>query len=380
MTIDFDKVWERRNTSSIKWDKYAKDVIPLWVADMDFAVAPAITDALAERIKHPVFGYTAASDHLHDLLIKHLRDLYSWEVEKEWIVWCPGVVAALAACVRAYATQGSGILTNPPIYHHFFQVHNPDAHRLIRTPLIRQGRRWTYDQALIRKSVDTDTSMFMLCSPHNPTGTLFDATELKEICATASDNGAIVVSDEIHCGLVLSEDRQHVPMALAAPEYSDSIVTLMSASKTFNLAGLNCSYAIISNPDLRQKYIDASAEVIPFIGTLAYTATEAAFEHAEPWRQGLLQYLRDNYAYLQDEFSAIDGMELQDLDATYLAWIDASALGLNDTAGFFEQHGVGFSAGEQFEQAHHLRLNFACPRSTLEQALQRIKSAVATLD
>lgn len=380
MTNEFDRIWDRRNTSSIKWDKFADDVLPLWVADMEFAVAPAITDALAERIKHPVFGYTAASERLHELVVEHLQRLYGWEIEPDWIVWNPGVVAALAACVRAYATEGSSILTNPPIYHHFYQVHNPDKHRLIKVPLVKQQKRWTYDQAAIRNKVDSETSMFMLCSPHNPTGTLFSDTELQEICATAKDNGAIVISDEIHCGLVLSQNKRHVPTALAAADYSDSIVTLMSASKTFNLAGLNCSYAIISNPELRLKFTDACAEVIPFVGTLAYTATEAALLHAEPWRQNLLQYLRENYDYLKNEMSSIDGLELQDLEATYLAWIDATALGLNDTAGFFEQNGLGFSAGEQFEQPHHLRLNFACQRSMLEDAVSRIKSALATLD
>lgn len=375
----FDIAHDRHHTNSLKWDKYDADVLPLWVADMDFAMAPEIREAMLKRLEHPILGYTRASPELIAGLQSHLKEEYSWDIDEQWITWLPGVVAGLAACVRAYAGEGSEIITNPPIYHHFFQVHDHAKHKLVEVPLRVDGTRWTYDIEAMRKAVNKNTSLIMLCSPHNPTGTVFTADELKEICAIADSVGAVVASDEIHCGLVLNPETPHVPTAVASA-CPDSVVTLMSASKTFNLAGVNCSYAITPNLALREKFNAACAEVIPPVSTLSYTAAEAAFSSGQHWRNGLLDYLRGNYAYLQQEFAKIEGMELQSLDATYLAWIDATKLGLNDTSGFFESHGLGFSSGEQFGQPQFLRLNFACPRSTLEQAVERVHAALASLD
>lgn len=376
----FDATLDRRNTNSVKWDKYGeRDVLPLWVADMDFAIAPEIHAAMLQRLEHPIMGYTHASQNLVSGLQSHLKEEFSWDIEEEWITWIPGVVAGLAACVRAYVADNSEIITNPPIYHHFFQVHDQLKHKLVEVPLRVDGKRWTYDIEAMRKSVTENTSLIMLCSPHNPTGTVFTANELQEICAIADSVGAVVASDEIHCGLVLNESTPHTPTALATAN-KESVVTLMSASKTFNLAGVNCSYAIISNQALREKFKAACVEVIPPVSTLSYTAAEAALHSGHLWRRGLLDYLRANYAYLEEQFGKIDGMELQSLDATYLAWIDATKLGLNDTTGFFENHGLGFSSGEQFHQPQFLRFNFACPRSTLEQAMGRLHAALATLD
>lgn len=380
MTYDFDKLHNRRQTSSIKWDKYGdKEVLPLWVADMDFAIAPEIIGAMQDRLEHPILGYTRPSEELVSGLQKHLKEEYLWDIEPDWIVWLPGVVSALAASVRAYATAGTEIITNPPIYHHFFQVHDASQNKLVQVPLTVKNKRWTYDLEAMRKACNEDTSMLMLCSPHNPTGTVFSREELQEITQIANSVGAVVVSDEIHCGLVLNEQTPHIPTAVAAADGGASVVTLMSSSKTFNLAGANCSYAIIQDEALRDQYRAACVEVMPFVGTLAYTAAEAAFKDGGKWRAALLDYLRGNHAYLSDELAGIKGLHLQQLDATYLAWIDATELGLNDTTGFFEGHGLGFSSGEQFGQPQFLRMNFACPRVTLEDAVGRIKKAVATL-
>lgn len=290
-----------------------------------------------------------------------------------------GSCTGLVGLCQAYAPAQSRIITNPPIYHHFFQVHEADKHTLVEVPLRVDGKRWTYDMDAMRKAVTKDTSLLMLCSPHNPTGTVFTREELGQICEIADSVGAVVVSDEIHCGLVLNQNTPHLPTALAV-ENNSSIITLMSASKTFNLAGVNCSYAIIPDPQMREKFAAACAEVMPGVATLAYTAAEAALTSAAGWRRDLHEYLRGNFAYLEQEFAGIEGMELQALDATYLAWIDATKLGLNDTCGFFENHGLGFSSGEQFGQPQFLRFNFACPRATLEEAMQRLRAALASLD
>lgn len=378
-SYDFDTLYNRRDTQSLKWDRYGeRDVLPLWVADMDFAMAPEIRDAMLQRLEHPILGYTRASEGLVSALQSHLVEEFGWKIDPAWIVWIPGVVPGLSACVRAYAPAQSRIITNPPIYHHFFQVHDTENHTLVEVPLRVEGKRWTYDMDAMRKAVTQDTSLLMLCSPHNPTGTVFTRDELADICAIADSVGAVVASDEIHCGLVLNERTPHIPTAMAV-ENNSSIVTLMSASKTFNLAGVNCSYAIIPDQQVREKFESACAEVMPGVATLAYTAAEAAFTSGGVWRRGLQDYLRGNYAYLEQEFATIEGMELQALDATYLAWIDATRLGLNDTCGFFENHGLGFSSGEQFGQPQYLRFNFACPRATLEEALGRLRTALATL-
>ncbi len=383
-TYDFDTLISRKDTASLKWDKYRNtDVLPFWVADMDFAIAPEIQIALSQRMQHPIYGYTSAPDGLVEALSAHLTSLYQWDIQPDWLVWVPGVVTALSACTRAYLVPGDQLMTNTPIYHHFFQVHNAAENELLRVPLQKKDDRWTYDLTAIEAALTDKTRMLMLCSPHNPTGTVFLEEELTAICALAAKHGTLVISDEIHCGLVLPGAPQHIPTALAVPEYSDSIVTLMSQSKTYNLAGLNCSFAIIPNEDLREKFRQACVEVVPFVSTFAFESALAAFRDGEPWRQSLLVYLKSNYTALATEIDAIPGLKVERCDATYLAWIDATELAgsknIENTQLFFEQHGVGLSGGEQFGQQHFLRFNFACPRSTLEEGIRRMKKAVASL-
>ena len=241
------------------------------------------------------------------------------------------------------------------------------------------GDRWTYDIDAMQKAINANTKLFLMCSPHNPTGRVFSQDELSKVVALCKQHGVVIISDEIHCDLVIDPDVQHIPTAMAAPDYADHMVTLMSGSKTWNIAGLNCSFAIISDTDLRDQFRAACQSIVPLVPPLAFTATRAAYAEGGPWRQELLRYLAGNYAYLQQEFATIKGMRLEPMQATYLAWIDATELGLDDTQGFLEKHGVGLSSGEQFGQAQFVRLNFACPRETLEQGVLRIRKAVAGL-
>ncbi len=381
MHYDFDQIIPRQGTSSIKWDKYRNtDILPFWVADMDFAVAPEIQQALAERLQHPIYGYTNAPDELVEAFLSHLETIYGWRVSEDSLVWIPGVVAGLSASCRAYLGPGEKSMTHPPIYHHFLQVHEATQNTLVQVPLHKVDDRWTYDLEAIEAAMTPDVRLVLLCSPHNPTGTVFTTEELQSVVALAERHGAVVVSDEIHCGLVLNEETPHVPTALACPDYASGIVTLMSQSKTFNLAGLNSSCAIIENPVLREKFKAACFEVVPHTGTLQYTSAQAAFTHGEPWRQALLAYLRDNLELLRTELDAVKGLKVERCDATYLAWIDVSALGLDDPGAFFEQHGVGFSAGKQFGAPEFVRMNFACPRAQLKEGIRRIAAAVKTLD
>lgn len=377
---DFDTVTSRKNTASLKWDKYRdQDILPFWVADMDFKLAEPIQKAVEERVSHGVFGYTVAPDGLSEAIIAHLQNEYQWQVDPSWIVWLPGVVTGLAVSCRAFCNDGDQIMVNPPIYHHFYDSHEEDRHEVVRVPLCRKENRWTYDFAAMESAFTDKTKLMMMCSPHNPTGTVFTADELQSLAALCKKNNVIMISDEIHCDLVIDKTAKHYPTAAACPDMADNIVTLMSGSKTWNIAGLNCSFAIIKNPALRNQFRAASQSIVPIVPPLAYVATQAAYQEGGQWRSELIDYLAENYAYLQAELGAVPGLKVESIQATYLAWIDATELGLDDTQGFFEEHGVGLSSGEQFGQPNYIRLNFACPRETLIRGVERMKAAVSSL-
>lgn len=378
--IDFNKEHSRQGTASLKWDLYRdQDVLPFWVADMDFKVAEPIQRALEDRVSHGIFGYTLPPDGMAEAVINHLQKSYNWAVDPEWIVWLPGVVTGLAVSCRAFCNDGDELIVNPPIYHHFYDSHEMGRQQVVRVPLHKVDGRWTYNLPAMEKAFNDKTRLLMMCSPHNPTGTVFTPDELQAVAELCERHDVIMVSDEIHCDLVIDPEAQHYPTATACPNRADSIVTLMSGSKTWNIAGLNCSFAIISNRQMRERFRQASQSIVPMVPPLAYEATRAAYQDGEAWRLALLEYLAGNFAYLQQELGAIDGLVVEPIQATYLAWIDATGLGLDDVKGFFEEHGVGLSSGEQFGQPQYVRLNFACPRATLEKGIQRMQEAVASL-
>lgn len=376
----FDEIIDRRHSDSLKWDKYAgRDVLPMWVADMDFAVAEPIQSALVERMAHPIYGYTVQSDAFRKTIVAYVKREYDWVINPDWLVFLPGVVTGLAVSCRAFCADDDTIMVNPPIYHHFYDSHEGKRQSLVKVPLHKQNNRWTYNLNSMRAACADGVSMIMMCSPHNPTGTVFTQAELQQVGNMCAEHDMTIISDEIHCDLVIDKTSKHIPTAVACPEHADRIVTLMSASKTWNLAGLNASFAIVSNTALREKFIDACQSIVSSPPPLAVVATQAAYTDGGPWRQALLSYLWDNYKIIENEVATIRGLHLEPLQATYLAWIDATDLGLDNTAEFFEQHGVGLSSGEQFGQAHYVRINFACPASLLRKALSRMRAAVETL-
>jgi len=383
LTVDktvFDQVIDRKNTGSLKWDKYAgSDVLPMWVADMDFAIAEPIQNALVERMVHPLYGYTAQTDAFKQSIIGHLKAEYDWSIDPEWLVFLPGVVSGLAVSCRAFCADDDEIMVNPPIYHHFYDSHEGKRQTLVKVPLRKQGARWTYDMPSMQAACSDKMSMIMMCTPQNPTGTVFTLAELEAVGRLCAEHDMTIISDEIHCDLVIDGTSKHVPTAIACPDYADRIVTLMSASKTWNLAGLNASFAIISNESMREQFLSARQSIVPPTPPLAMVATQAAFTSGGPWRQTLLSYLWDNYKIIESELASIQGLHLEPLQATYLAWVDATELGLHNVAAYFEQHGVGLSSGEQFGQAHYVRINFACPASVLREGLSRMRAAVEAL-
>lgn len=380
MTYDFDTVLYRHGRNSFKWDRYRDtDILPFWVADMDFAVAPEIQQTLEERLKHPVYGYANAPTELATTICEYLWQQYQWPVEEHWIVWLPGVVPGLTVSCQAFAEPDEHAITFPPIYHHFLSVAQLSGKELVEVPLINDAGQYSIDWERLEAAINPKSRLILLCSPHNPVGKVFTSTELQRLIQLAERYESIIVSDEIHNGLVLQQNSTHVPTALASPDYAENIVTLMSPSKTFNLAGLNCSYAVIPNPVLRRKFTKVARGTQPMVPALAYEAALAAYRDAGDWHTELLKYLRGNYLMLQKAIEKIPGVQLTPLEATYLAWLDLSGTGLSNPKTYLEQEArIGLSAGEEFgtQGKGFVRLNFACPKNTLELGLQRMQDAL----
>jgi len=398
--FDFTTSPERRGTDSQKWLKYqGRDIIPMWVADMDFRSAPAILDALHARVDHGVFGYARPCPSTTEAIVNAMRERYGWTISPEWLVWLPGLVCGLNVTAQAFAEAGDEVLTLAPIYPPFMSAPKNSGRRTVTVPL-RLGanpaeidgkptsspqnkmglRSWEIDWAALEAAVTPRTRLFLLCNPHNPIGRVWRRDELAQIAAFCLRHDLTLCSDEIHCDLVLDPTLPHIPTALLGPEIAARSLTLMAPSKTYNLPGLGTSFAIIPDAALRTRFALAASGIVPEVNALGYAACEAAYRDAEPWRQALLATLRGNRDRLIDFVAnELPGVAIEaPIEATYLAWLNVSALGLADPIAHFEAHGVGLSDGAFFgaPTGHYVRLNFGCPRSTLDEALQRLKNAV----
>lgn len=361
----------------MKWDKYSgKDVIPLWVADMDFCSPPAVIDALSKRVKHGIFGYTLPPDELPGIVISMLEEEYGWKIEKEWIVWLPGIVTGLNVVCRAVGEDGDDVMTSVPVYPHFLTAPGNSRRNLITTHLVKTGGKWGFDFESMENAVTPSTRLFLLCNPHNPVGRVFDREELECLASFCAKYNIIISSDEIHCGLLLNTEKHHIPTATLSPETADRTVTLMSPSKTFNLPGLGCSFAVISNKYLRKRFINEMTGIVPRVNTLGYIAAIAAYRDSHEWHRELLKYLKVNRDLVLDSVNRIPGLSAGEVEATYLAWIDTRKSGIEDPAKFFEDAGVGLSDGKEFGTPGFVRFNFGCQRSLLSKALERMATAV----
>ncbi len=369
----FDQPIDRRPTESIKWGKYAgRDVLPLWVADMDFAAPPAVIDALQQRIDHGVFGYGHPPASLNQAVIDHLEREYAWRIEADWLVWLPGLVSGLNIACRT--VQGA-VLTATPIYPPFLSAPRLSERRLQQAALRCVEGHWQWDKNALNQALTAETELFLLCHPHNPVGRCWTRQELLNLGEFAEQNELIVCSDEIHCGLILDEDKRHIPFASLSPEIAQRTITLMAPSKTFNIPGLGCAFAVISDPVLRRRFQRALDGIVPHVNVLGLVACEAAYRDGHDWHRQLIAYLRDNRDRVLSTVNAISGAKMGPVEATYLAWIDVRALGLKQPAGHFEAHGLGLSDGADFGAPGWLRLNFGCPRQTLDEALRRFSAA-----
>jgi len=383
MTFDFDTVPDRRGTDSQKWQKYAgRDVLPLWVADMDFLAPPAVRAALRDRVEHGIFGYARPIGSTTDAVVGAMATRYGWTIDPAWLVWLPGLVVGLNVTAQAFAAPGDEVLCTTPVYPPFLTAPK-NSGRVARTvPLIldRAARRWAIDWEALERAVTPRTKLFFLCNPHNPVARVFRREELVRLAEFCLRHDLVLCSDEIHCDLILDPSLPHVPTGTLGAEIARRTITLMAPSKTYNLPGFGTSLAIIPDPALRNRFVRATTGIVAEVNCLGYTACEAAYRDSEPWRQALLAYLRGNRDHLIDFTGRkLPGVRVEaPIEATYLAWLNVEGLGLERPAAFFEAHGVGLSDGAAFGSApgRHLRMNFGCPRPTLDEALCRMAAAI----
>jgi cystathionine beta-lyase len=382
MTFDFDTVLQRRSTDSQKWQKYGdKDILPLWVADMDFRSSPAIISALHERVDHGVFGYARPVKSTVDAVVQAMQVRYGWTIDPSWLVWLPGLVCGLNVTAQAFAQAGEQVLCCTPVYPPFVTAPRNSGRESVAVTLRldSSARRWEIDFDALEKAVTPKTKLFFLCNPHNPVARVFRREELQRLADFCVRHDLVLCSDEIHCDLILGT-LPHVPTASLGADIAARTVTLMAPSKTYNVPGLGTSFAIISDPKLRQTFVRATAGIVAEVTSLGYTACEAAYRDSEGWRQALLAYLRGNRDFIFD-FLARELPKIKidaPIEATYLAWLNVEALGLADPIARFEEFGVGLSEGAFFgaPKGKYVRINFGCPRATLAEALRRMKTAI----
>ena len=372
MAYDFDRVIDRSGTDATKLQKYAgTDILPFWIADMDFAVPDFILDPLRERLEHPIIGYTKKPDSLTLALQDWLAHHYGWQVPEDWIVWLPGVVPGLNMAVNTLAADAQ-LLVPSPIYYPFLALQENSGRRQIAVPLTLDNGLWSMDFAGMNDALSPQTKMVCIANPQNPTGRCYSLGELQALARFIEEQDLLLVSDEIHCQLILDEDKQHLPIAHAVPEIAHRTVSLFAATKTYNIPGLGCAAAIVPDAALRQRFIATRGDLVPGPGPLNYIASEAAFNDRSDWVPQLLTTLRRN----RDLVRAVAGERMTTMQATYLAWLNIEDLQLNDVDGHFESHGLGLSNGAPFGHEGYVRFNFASPRPVLEEGLRRLSESL----
>lgn len=382
MSFDFDAPVERTGTDSEKWAKYAgRDILPLWVADMDFAAPPAVIAALHARVAHGVFGYNQPTTQQTEAVVNYLARQFAWAIAPEWVVWLPGLVSALNVVCRAIGEKGDAVFTATPIYPPFLSAPKHAERRLVGVPLIQGKHRWEWDFDAVDAALKgSSTKLFLLCHPHNPTGRAWQIDELTQLARLAEKHDLVVCSDEIHNGLILSSpSHQHRVFATLGDDIAARTITLMAPSKTFNIPGLGCAFAVIPDATLRHKFTTAMRGIVPHANALGMAATEAAYRACDDWQAALLDYLRGNARAVENAVAKISGLAMHPVEATYLAWIDAREFaqqhGITNPAHYLETYGLGLSDGTAFGAPGFVRLNFGTRRALLDDALHRLDSA-----
>ena len=380
MSFDFDTLIDRRGGDSNKWRKYPDDVLPMWVADMDFAVAQAITTALQQRIAHPVFGYGLARESLREVIVADLAQRYGWTIAPEDIVFLPGVEPGFNMALKAFVSPGDGVIVSTPVYRPMLAA--PAHWGLARIDLPLQPGAdgvWRSAPAELDAALAASRAI-LLCNPHNPTGKVYTRAELQEVADGCLARDVLIISDEIHCDLTF-DARTHIPIASLGSEVAARTITLMAASKSYNIAGLKTAFAIVQNPQLRERFIASKLGMVDSVNVMGLAATEAAYEHGGPWKEALLAYLQANRDYLRAQMAQrLPEIVMHAPESTFLAWLDCSALQLQPSpqAFFLEHARVAFNPGDEFGAGYEqwVRLNFGCPRATLDEAIARLAASL----
>ena len=382
MQLDFDRVIDRRRTESNKWHKYPPDVLPLWVADMDFRSPEPVIRALRERVEHGVFGYGVEQPEFYEVFLDRLQTRYGWRVSPEAILVIPGVIPGFNLAARALTAAGDGLLLQTPVYPPIGRV--PDNVGLTSDEMqldLQPDGRYAIDFERFEAAIGERTRMFLLCNPHNPVGRVFRRDELERMAEVCLRRGLLICADEVHCELTFSRQR-HVPIASLDAEIAARTITLMAPSKSFNLPGLKCAVAIIPNASLREKFVAAQLDLVRAVNVLGYTAALAAYRDGQPWLDALLRYLEANRDFVVEYArSKLPGVRAASPEATYLAWLDCREADLPDSdpyTFFLDEARVALTDGKAFGRggAGFVRLNFACPRATLAEGLDRMRHAL----
>ncbi|MGB4705397.1 MAG: PatB family C-S lyase [Candidatus Saccharicenans sp.] len=387
---DFDTVLDRRNTCSLKWEFCEKvlgvpDVIPMWVADMDFPAPPEVVEAVVRRAQHGAYGYPYIPRSFWSAIIDWMKDRHNWEIKREWLSRCHGVVPALNICVQTYTAPGDKIIVQSPVYYPFFSAIENNGRRVVRNPLRFENGRWTMDFDDLRKKIDHRTRMLILCSPHNPVGRVWRREELERLAEICIKHDLLIVSDEIHAEHVY-RGHKHIPTASLSPEVASRTITLTAPSKAFNIAGLTTSVVIIPNPKLMNLYQTQLENLGLTVNNIfGLVALEAAYNYGRAWLDALVFYLEDNMDYARQYFEErIRRIKFLKPEGTYLALLDCRDLGLPQkelNEFFLKKARVYFDEGPIFgpELEGFERMNLACPRKILTEALSRIEKAVNEL-
>jgi cysteine-S-conjugate beta-lyase len=384
--FDFDQAINREQSCSVKFDRREAvfgraDVLPLWVADMDFAVPPAVTEALVARARHPVHGYSFFPDGLYQAMIDWFGKRHGWAIERDWILLVPGVVPSLHAACMAFAEAGEGVIVQSPVYPPFFAAPRHTGRRLLENPLVQVDGEYRMDLQHLRECAEQGARLLMLCSPHNPVGRVWRTEELEELLAIARAYGLVVLSDDIHCDLVFPGHHHQMLAQLARP--GDQVITAVAPSKTFNIPGMGLSALVVPDAEHRRALKVAFESMhMEQANPFSIAAFEAAYRYGEPWLNALLVYLEDN-ARLVHDFLAdkVPEISVRMPEGTYLMWLDCRKLGLNDAAlksFMIDQAGLGLNPGLSFGRtgSGHMRINIGTRRAVLLQALEQLAMAV----
>ncbi|MFD2628978.1 MalY/PatB family protein [Oceanobacillus kapialis] len=387
---NFDILHNRKNTRSVKWDMLqpvfqTEDVLPMWVADMDFMAPEAVNNAIIDRAKHGIYGYTIVDQAVKGTIEKWIKERHDWQIDQGWLSFSPGVVTSLHMAIQAFTNVDDKVLIQTPVYTPFYKVVESHNRQVVKNPLVYENNTYHIDFADFEAKIQDGVKAFILCSPHNPVGRVWTKEELTKLAEICMKHNVLIISDEIHCDLVFPENK-HIPIASLSEDIANQTITCMAPSKTFNLAGLQASYVVTPDKEkrkmLEEHFSNQGAHMLNIMGN---TALEAAYLHGGPWLDELLEVLEDNKNYVEKMFAEhASQLKVIDSEGTYLLWIDCSSLEMDHKAlkkFMIEKARVGLNTGIEYgeEGKHFMRMNIGCPKATVEEGVHRIIEAIQSM-